>query len=75
MNEFLVFGSIAVAHLIGVGFFFGVLHQKIKNLEDEIETMFNHLSSIQKSLIDIETKLMNLNARLTILERKIENGN
>ena len=73
MIEFWTLGIFVVANLIGVSFFFGSLCQKLKDLEDNVKVLSNHISSIQKSLIDIEVKIMNVNARLTTLERKLEN--
>ena len=73
MAEFWTIAGIAVVHLLGVGYFFGALCQKIKDLEDDVKTISNHLSSMQKSMVDIEVKIMNMNARLITLERKLEN--
>lgn len=72
MNEWLMLGGFAVVNLIGVGFFFGALCQKIQDLEGKIKEASNHLSSIQYTLTDIHVKLMNLQSRLTVLEKKIE---
>ena len=73
MTEFWTIAGIAVVHLIGVGYFFGALCQKIKDLEDDVKTITNHLSTIQKSLVDIEVKIMNIQSRVITLERNIKN--
>ena len=73
MVDIWTLGIFVVANLIGVGFFFGSLCQKLKDLEDDVKSLNNHLSSIQKSLLDIEVKLMNVNARIITIERKMYN--
>ena len=73
MTEFWTIAGIAVVHLIGVGYFFGALCQKIKDLEDDVKTITNHLSTIQKSLVDIEVKIMNIQSRVITLERSVSN--
>ena len=73
MIEFWTLGIFVVANLVGVSFFFGSLCQKLKDLEDNVKVLSNHISSIQKSLIDIEVKVMNLHSRVIMIERKVDN--
>ena len=72
MSEFWMLAGFIVANLIGIGFFFGSLCQQIKDLDEKLKTMSNHLSEIQGTLIDIQVRTMNLHSRLITLERNVK---
>ena len=72
MSELWMFIGFITLNLLGVGFFFGSLCQQIKDLDERLKTMSNHLSEIQGTLTDIQVRTMNLHSRLTALERNVK---
>ena len=74
MIEFLTLAGFVTVNLIGMGFFFGSLCQQLKDLDEKVKTMSNHLSEIQGTLTDIKVKTMNMNSRLINLERRNNAG-